>query len=252
MRARRFRRFLDSRIFVAAALAVLLFGTPVSAQSVVGAVKAVDDPFERTNRTVYMFNESLRVQVFEPAAAYYREVVPIKVRSGMRNVFANLREPLVALASGIQGDMRNASTAAFRFIVNSTVGIVGIFDVATGLGRVSRPEDFGQALCKMGIGTGPYLVLPIFGPTNLRDAAGLTISYWATFGVVGVATTPIVAADGAVSYVEDGSVSPPGGAGGYERARQDHRKMRQMACEDKYIPGLKTSPMGHILRTHRF
>jgi phospholipid-binding lipoprotein MlaA len=250
MRACRIRRFIDSRFVVAAALAVLMLGAPVSAQSIGAAATGMEDPFERANRAVHGFNEMMRARVFEPAVGYYREVMPVKVRIGIRNVFANLREPVVVLASGIQGDMRNAGNAAFRFIVNSTVGVVGIFDVATGLGLVSRPEDFGQALCKMGIGPGPYLVLPIFGPTNMRDAAGLALTYWATFGVAGVATTPYVAVDGAVSYSGDGAVSPARGRGGYGRARDDHRDLRQKACDDVYIPGLKAGPLGHVIRTH--
>lgn len=250
MRDTRFRQLIDPRIFLTAVFAALLLGAPANAQSVGVGAMAVDDPFDRANRTVYVFNEMLRVRVFEPAAIYYRENLPIDMRVGVRNVFANLREPVIALASGIQGDMRNASNAAFRFIVNSTMGVVGIFDVATGMGLVSRPEDFGQALCKMGIGEGPYLVLPVFGPTNMRDAAGLALTYWATFGVMGVATTPYVAADGAMSYADDGSVPPSQGTSGYERARDNHRELRQKACDDEYIPGLKASPLGQVIRTH--
>jgi phospholipid-binding lipoprotein MlaA len=259
MRASRFHRFSDSRFVVAAALAVLLLGAPANAQSIGAAAKAVDDPFVRANKAVYGFNEVLRTQVFEPAASYYRETMPVEVRAGVRNVFANLRQPVVALASGIQGDLRNAGNAAFRFILNSTLGVVGIFDVATGLGFVSRPEDFGQALCKMGIGAGPYLVLPVFGPTNMRDAAGLALTYWGTFGVLGVATTPYVAADGAAFFTReaelgtvfsDGSVSPARGSVGYDRARGDHRELRQKACDDEYIPGLDAGPLGAVFRTH--
>ena len=250
MRARRIRRFIDSRFLVAAALAVIVLGAPASAQSLGAAATGVEDPFERANRAVHGFNEMMRARVFEPAVGYYREVMSVKVRIGIRNVFANLREPVVFLASGIQGDLHNASNAAFRFIVNSTVGVVGIFDVATGMGLVSRPEDFGQALCKMGIGPGPYLVLPVFGPTNMRDAAGLALTYWVTFGVAGVATTPYIAVDGAVSYSDDGAVSPGWGGGGYDRARDDHGDLRQKACDDEYIPGLKAGPLGHVIRTH--
>jgi phospholipid-binding lipoprotein MlaA len=210
----------------------------------------MDDPFEPANRAIYGFNKVLRARVFEPAASYYRETMPVAVRMAVRNVFANLREPVVFLASGIQGDIHNAGNAAFRFIVNSTIGVVGIFDVATGLGFVSRPEDFGQALCRIGVGRGPYLVLPVFGPTNLRDAAGLALTYWATFGVMGVATTPYVAADGAVSFTEGGPVSPQGGTNGYARARADHRELRQKACDDVYIPGLEAGPVGQVMRTH--
>src|SRR5436305_259005 len=120
----------------------------------------------------------------EPVTAAYQKVVPEPVQTGVGDFFTNLREPVTAVSSGLQGDFQNAGTSVGRFAINSTVGIVGIFDVATELGWVSRPEDIGTTLCSYGFHAGPYIVVPILGPTTAREAVGALGTYYALAGLV--------------------------------------------------------------------
>ncbi len=130
------------------------------------------DPFEPQNRQVLAFNEGVDNAVLRPAAEAYREAVPAPVRSGIRNMLSNLNQPVILANNLLQARFLDAGQTLMRFYINTTAGLLGIFDVATPAGATERPADFGQTLATYGLPDGPFLMLPILGPTNLRDAVG--------------------------------------------------------------------------------
>lgn len=132
-----------------------------------------NDPFEPFNRAMYSFNETLDRYVMKPVATGYRAVTPRPVQRGVANFFGNLREPAVMINNALQGKFRHAASDLGRFLTNTTLGVFGLFDVATRLGLERNNEDFGQTLGVWGAGEGPFLVLPFFGPSNFRDGIGL-------------------------------------------------------------------------------
>ena len=133
------------------------------------------DPWQGFNRKIFWFNDKLDVYVLEPVAKGYDFVVPDRAQTSVANFFRNVRFPVVLGNDLLQGKMNAAATETGRFFVNTTVGVVGLFDPATDWGLVSPEEDFGQTLGWWGAGTGPYLVLPIFGPSTIRDGAGILV-----------------------------------------------------------------------------
>ena len=130
------------------------------------------DPYEGVNRKVFAFNEFVDRWLLKPVAKGYRWVTPNFVDDGVSNFFDNLGEVRNLVNGGLQGDFNHAGTATGRLLVNSTVGLGGLFDVATGWGLEERKEDFGQTLAVWGVGDGPYIVLPLLGGGNLRDSFG--------------------------------------------------------------------------------
>jgi len=133
------------------------------------------DPLEPLNRGIYTFNEAVDTTLLKPAAELYRGLVPRIVRTGVSNVFSNINDVIVALNNLLQGKVTYAASDAGRVLVNTTIGLLGIFDAATPLGLEKHNEDFGQTLGWWGVGEGPYIVLPIFGPSNVRDTFGLVV-----------------------------------------------------------------------------
>jgi phospholipid-binding lipoprotein MlaA len=130
------------------------------------------DPWESWNRKVFGFNDFVDRYTLSPAAKAYRYVTPDPVENGVGNVFSNLSEITNIINGLLQFKLVQAGSDTGRFVVNSTVGLLGVFDVATGLGLEKTREDFGQTLGYWGIGPGPYVVLPFMGPLNLRDGLG--------------------------------------------------------------------------------
>lgn len=143
----------------------------------------VADPLEEANRRVYKFNAKLDRHLLIPVVEAYEEVTPGFVRKRVSSFFLNLGEVNTFANSVLQGRVGKAIPTFARFLINSTVGVAGLFDVATELGIPRQSEDFGQTLGSWGIGSGPYLVLPALGPSNLRDTVG-TVLDWATFSFV--------------------------------------------------------------------
>jgi phospholipid-binding lipoprotein MlaA len=137
-----------------------------------GTVDEAYDPLETVNRGIYRFNMAVDKAVVRPVAVVYRDVLPKPVQTGVHNAVGNLALPLVFANSLLQGDVENAFGAFWRFTINSTVGLAGVLDVAKDGGLQARKEDFGQTLGAHGIGSGPYLVLPLLGPSNGRDLVG--------------------------------------------------------------------------------
>jgi phospholipid-binding lipoprotein MlaA len=133
------------------------------------------DPFESMNRAVFTFNENADEYVIKPVAEAYQFVLPDFVRTGVTNFFSNIGDVFVAVNNLLQGKPGNAANDIGRFLVNSTIGILGLFDVATDAGLEKNKEDFGQTLGVWGVPSGPYVVLPLFGPSSVRDTAGLAL-----------------------------------------------------------------------------
>lgn len=137
------------------------------------------DPWEGFNRAMYSFNDGLDDYVLKPVAEGYKFVLPDLVRTGIANFFSNLEEPIVLINNLLQGKFVQALTDTTRFMVNSTFGLFGLFDIATEMELKKNDEDFGQTLGAWGVGPGPYVVWPFLGAMNLRDTAGWTVD-WAT------------------------------------------------------------------------
>jgi phospholipid-binding lipoprotein MlaA len=136
-------------------------------------VQAVYDPWEGMNKRVYNFNYHFDQWVFLPAVRGWRAVVPQPARTGVHNFFENFRDVRTMANSLLQASPTKFFQSTGRVLVNSTIGLLGLIDVATSMGMRKPDEDFGQTLGHWGVGTGPYLVLPLLGPSNLRDGVGL-------------------------------------------------------------------------------
>lgn len=133
------------------------------------------DPFEPMNRAVFTFNEKADDYVIKPLAEAYKFVLPEFVRTGVTNFFSNINDVLIAANNLLQGKPKDAASDIGRFLINSTIGVLGLFDVATDMGLDKNREDFGQTLGVWGISDGPYVVLPFFGASNIRDTVGLVV-----------------------------------------------------------------------------
>ena len=152
------------------------------------------DPFEGLNRNIYGFNESVDKAVIGPVATGYKETVPKPARSGLRNFFANASAPRIFVNDVLQAKPQRAAETLSRFIINTTVGLGGLFDVAGKSGLEGHNEDFGQTMGHWGVPMGAYFVAPLLGPSNLRDTTGRIIDTafdpltWTSFGVNNLST----------------------------------------------------------------
>ncbi len=136
------------------------------------AYSSEDDPLEPLNRAVFGFNEVIDDALLEPVAKGYRAITPDPVEDSVSNFFNNLGEINTIINSTLQLKLDKTVSSSARFVINSTVGVFGLFDIATNLGIERHREDFGQTLGHYGVPAGPYLVLPFFGPSTFRDAPG--------------------------------------------------------------------------------
>ena len=151
---------------------LVIAGTEGSEELKKSSSQGAEECFEGVSRAMFKFNHVLDKAIFKPVAKGYR-ALPVPIRKGTGNAVDNLRSLLTFSNHILQGDIREAGTTAGRFAVNTTVGILGIFDPATKLGlKEQGKEDFGQTLGKWGMDSGCYFVLPILGPTTVRDAVG--------------------------------------------------------------------------------
>jgi phospholipid-binding lipoprotein MlaA len=168
-----------SLTFAAVALTLLLQGCATTSHA---SAPVPQDPFESWNRGVFAFNEGLDANVIKPVATGYVYVLPRFVRTGVTNFFANFNDLWSGVNSVLQGKLGNAGSDGMRVVTNTTVGIAGLFDVATGWGIKKYPEDFGQTLGVWGFESGPYVVWPILGGSSVRDSFGLPLDIAATPG----------------------------------------------------------------------
>jgi phospholipid-binding lipoprotein MlaA len=166
-------------VLFAGLLAVILTGCatppPPDDKDAVADFKQTNDPLEPTNRVFYDVNNGLDTVLLKPAAQAYRFVLPGGVRDGIHNVLSNLGTTVQLSNDVMQGKPRRAGDTTMRFLINSTFGVVGIFDIAKDWGYPNHDTDFGMTLANWGVSDGPFLFLPVLGPSPPRDLAGFGV-----------------------------------------------------------------------------
>ena len=176
-------------------LVVLLLGG--CATTGVRPAHGPDDPFKPINKKVFVFNQHLDRILLKPTAQAYVGLTPLPLRRGVSDFFSNLEDVEVIVNESLQGRVRPALLETARFMVNSTLGMLGLIDVATPMGLRAHSAGFGETLAVWGVRSGPYLVLPLFGPSDVRDGVGLGVdtylnpptylsdpsSQWSAYGI---------------------------------------------------------------------
>ena len=157
------------RILLSVCLAILATGCATAPAS------KPKDPFEGFNRSVYEFNETLDQAVVKPVAQTYQQITPQPVRTGVKNFFGNLSDVWSTVNNALQLKPAQTAESFLRVLINSTVGLYGVLDIATELKLERHSEDFGQTLGYWGVPSGPYLVLPLLGPSTLRDTVSFSV-----------------------------------------------------------------------------
>ena len=192
-----------------------------------------NDPYEGFNRTMYDFNEVVDTYVGEPVSSAYRWVMPNIVQTGISNFFNNTKGINVVLNDVLQGKFQQSLEDSGRFLMNSTVGIGGIFDVATHVGLEAHDEDFGQTLATWGVPTGPYLVLPFVGPGSFRAIPGVAVDTLANpitylgYPIQILAVLNARAnADGALKFIDEAALDP------YVFTRESYLQWRDYLATD--------------------
>ncbi len=161
-------------ILIKSILIITLLGFNIGCTTLDGP-KNPDDPFESFNRSIYAFNETVDKYAFKPIAQGYQAITPEPVDRGISNFFSNLDDVLVLINDLLQLKIDRAASTSARIVFNTTFGLLGFMDVATDFGLPKHNEDFGQTLGYWGVDSGPYLVLPFFGSSSIRDAIGFTV-----------------------------------------------------------------------------
>jgi phospholipid-binding lipoprotein MlaA len=136
------------------------------------------DPLQGFNRSMYKFNDTLDRAALKPVAKGYKKITPGWMRSGVSNFFGNLGYPTVVLNQFLQGKFKTGLQDTGRLLANTTLGLGGLFDVASHMGLPANSEDFGQTLAVWGVSSGPYLTLPLVGPSSMRDAPSKIVDYF--------------------------------------------------------------------------
>lgn len=205
------------------------------------AQEFVYDPFEGFNRHMFAVHEAIDKAVLEPIVRGYRYITPRPVRSGVTNFLSNLEAPVIFANDVLQGRVHRAGVTAARFGVNSTIGVLGFFDPARGMGLEHHDGDFGQTLAVWGVPAGPYLFIPVLGPTNFRDGAGDVVDIaldpltWAHFPDDNTARTTRVIANGIsdrealideINDIRQGSLDP------YVTIRSSYGLLRYSAIQN--------------------
>jgi len=180
--------------------------------------KAANDPLEPLNRLVFGFNEVLDLIVFTPISKTYRTIVPTPVRHGVANVIANAKAPVTFANDLLQGEPERAKTTFIRFLINSTAGFGGFVDAAEAGGLPVHTEDFGQTLAVWGVGSGPYVVLPVLGPSSPRHIVGR---------IADTAATPTTWIMGDLSLFEQSTPTISELVSGHEALLDDITKLRE-------------------------
>ena len=171
---------LNVRIFTMLAAAVLLVSAcSTNDEKVMAGAVEISDPFEDANRALFSFNTAVDKAVIHPVAKGYNAVLPGRVRTGIDNALKNLRSPVNFANQLLQGDIDGAGNVVVRAVVNTLLGLGGFIDLAGHEGIEYEGEDFGQTLAKWGVGHGPYLVVPIIGPSSTRDYVGFAVDSFA-------------------------------------------------------------------------
>ncbi len=132
----------------------------------------ISDPFEASNRQVHEINKSLDRNIVRPIAVFYGDSTPVQLQSAVNNIAMNFSLPSNSINYILQGEIKSASNSSMKFLVNSTLGVVGIYDASSQLGIKSDKTDFGETMAKWGVGEGAYLDILVLGPSNQRDGIG--------------------------------------------------------------------------------
>lgn len=222
---------------LAVGLAACAHPPPASNPEALADFQRTNDPLEPTNRFFYKVNDALDTYVLRPAAVAYRDVVPGPMRTGVHNILTNLGTPVRLGNDMLQGKPRRAGDTSMRFLINTTVGVLGIFDVAKGWGYPDHDSDFGLTLATWGVNSGPFLYLPVVGPTDPRDFGGFGVDivadpwFWIGQGAVvsdlGYAKWGLTALDtrsrliGTLSSIKKSALDP------YATFRSLYRQHRQ-------------------------
>ncbi|MGE0254891.1 MAG: VacJ family lipoprotein [Alphaproteobacteria bacterium] len=204
------------------------------------------DPLEPLNRLTDSFNNLVEEHALDPFYRFYTGKVPSEVRKGVSNVFRNLREPITAVSSALEGDLANAGVAGMRFALNSTVGGLGVLDVAEDFGLQSRRMDLGATLCRYGIPEGPYLVLPIIGPTSARDLVGRVTTNITIYSFAGALFYPYYGGKQLSEYVDqrpDVDLAMTGAVDAYARKRSIFRQSEAVLCRET-LPETEAPTLG--------
>ncbi|WP_046020315.1 VacJ family lipoprotein [Magnetospira sp. QH-2] len=151
---------------------------PADDPEAVADFRAVNDPIEPTNRMIHGFNSGFDTLLYKPATTLYKGLTPPPLQEGVHNMLSNVHAPVTMVNEMLQGEFERAWETFLRFLINSTIGIGGLRDQATEWGYAPHSEDFGQTLAVWGLDEGPYLVLPILGPSNPRDAVGMAVDFF--------------------------------------------------------------------------
>jgi phospholipid-binding lipoprotein MlaA len=167
-------------LLLATALSGCAHAPPRADTAAYQAYQEQNDPLEPTNRVFYAVNDKIDRYAFKPVAQGYVDITTQPIRNHVGNFVTNIGEPARMVNFMLEGKSRNAGTALVRFMVNSTIGIGGIFDPAAALGYTELDTDFGLTLAEWGLPAGPYLYLPVFGPSGARDVLNIPVEFYAT------------------------------------------------------------------------
>ena len=184
------------------AFLVLFLGLNLLACANLGSKGDPRDPFEGFNRGVYSFNEKLDETLINRLARFYQTITPDILDQGITNFFSNVNDLVVVVNDFLQFKVKQAFSDLTRMVFNSTLGIGGLFDVSSNMGFPKHNEDFGQTLAKWGFGPGPYLVVPVLGPSTVRDAAGYAIAATLVSPISYIHDTPTYYGVMSMNYVD--------------------------------------------------
>src|SRR6266446_3683451 len=197
-------RTLARGIALASALALAACAHPPAEPQARAEYERNNDPPEPTNRVVFAGNKFVDDNALQPVARGYEDYVPGRVRKSLHNFVSNLGQPAIAVNDVLQGNFSRSWNTLQRFVINTTVGGAGLFDVATDWDRPGHLADFGQTLGVWGIGPGPSVQLPLFGPSNVRDSVGKAVDLFTnpTNFIPGGAAATIGTATGGVDFID--------------------------------------------------
>jgi phospholipid-binding lipoprotein MlaA len=215
------------------------------------AYDSANDPAEPTNRTIFAGNQFVDRNAVQPVARAYEDYVPGGVRKSIHNFASNLKEPAVAINDTLQGNFGRAWNTTQRFAINTTVGGAGLFDVASDWDRPHHDADFGQTFGVWGIGTGPSVQLPLFGPSNVRDAVGKAADFLADpLNFIPGGTISTIQLAGGVTGAVDGRADLLATTDSIEKTSLDYyASLRSMQAQRRAAlveEGKEGGPPGHV------
>ena len=209
------------------------------------------DPFEGFNRAMFSFNEGVDNALLKPVATGYKTVVPEPARDCVGNVFSNINDVFVSINSLLQGKPGDAISDVCRVVINSTVGLLGCFDVASKVGLEKHNRDFGQTFGKWGFAAGPYLVLPILGPSGIRDGIGTLIysnldPVWANHIPTRNVAFSLRAVNRRADFLDATNVLEEAALDKYSFVRDAYIQRRKGMVEEEGVSGAKAAATGAL------